>query len=293
MTPIPGEPLGDMITRLDGSGFSHSGIATGDGDGQMASAHMSFCRTRPFDLGGIRGDHVSHFWELGQSVYRLAVRPEVPRDPALERLASLRSPDDDGTFSVPKIVIVAIALATFARDLAPESALEVRRLAFEAARAWEGVPDRRQFYCAELVARLYDRPFAVSALEPVDPQRPAPGPPAQEGFLDSLLVRTLGWLTDDDLQAPYDRMLAAVEKAMPTFLDQAAVDILLSPFLHDGGPALAQGRRTPVDRPDDPAAERLPYSLVTPRMLLDAPWTADHVERIVGPDAPLAPPSGP
>ncbi|WP_433802789.1 hypothetical protein [Actinomycetospora sp. CA-084318] len=291
MTPIPGEPLGDMITRLDGSGFSHSAIAVADGEGRVASAHMSFCRTRPFDLGGIRGDHVSHFWALGQSVYRLAVRPEVDRDAALERLATWRTPDDDGTFSVPKLVIVAIALATFAPDLDPAQARRVRELAVEAATAWEGVPERRQFYCAELVTRLYDRPFPADVLRPPDPQRPASGPPVQEGFLDSLLVRTLGWLTDDDLQAPYDRMLAAVEEAMPTFLDQAAVDILLSPFLRGDGPALSQGRRTPRTVPDDDGrAPRLPFSLVTPRMLLDAPWTADHVELIRGEGAPLPPP---
>ncbi|MEJ2866525.1 hypothetical protein WCD74_02025 [Actinomycetospora sp. OC33-EN08] len=282
-----------MITRLDGSAFSHSAIATGDGDGQMTSAHMSFCRTRPFDLGGIRADHVSHFWDLGQSVYRLALRPDVPRGPALERLETLRSPDDDGTFSVPKIVIVAIALATFAHDLAPAQAEEVRRLAVDAAGAWEGVPDRREFYCAELIARLYDRRFPVDALAPVDPQRPATGPQAQEGFLDSLLVRTLGWLTEDDLQAPYDRLLAAVEKAMPTFLDQAAVDILLSPFLPRGGPALHQGRFTPATRTDSVLGPWLPFGLVTPRMLLDAPWTADHVDRIDGPGAPLPPPPTP
>ncbi|MCD2187959.1 hypothetical protein [Actinomycetospora soli] len=291
MTPIPGEPLGDMITRLDGSGFSHSAIAVADGEGRVASVHMSFCRTRPFDLGGIRGDHVSHFWDLGQSVYRLAVRPEVPRGPALERLASWHTPEDDGTFSVPKLVIVAIALATFAPDLDPVQARRVRALAVEAASAWEGVPERRQFYCAELVTRLYDRPFSHEVLAPPDPQRPASGPPVQEGFLDSLLVRTLGWLTDDDLQAPYDRLLAAVEEAMPTFLDQAAVDILLSPFLRGDGPALSQGRRTPRTVPDDDGrAPRLPFSLVTPRMLLDAPWTADHVELIRGAGAPLPPP---
>ncbi|NYD34396.1 hypothetical protein BJ983_000498 [Actinomycetospora corticicola] len=289
MTPIPGEPLGDMITRLDGSGFSHSAIALADGEGRVASAHMSFCRTRPFDLGGIRGDDVSHFWALGQSVYRLPVDPEVPREPALARLETWRTPEDDGTFSVPKLVIVAIALATFAPELDPVRALEVRQLAVEAARAWEGVPERRQFYCAELITRLYDQPFAMSTLEPTDPQRPAPGPPVQEGMLDSLLVRTLGWLTDDDLQAPYDRLLAAVERAMPTFLDQAAVDILLSPFVRTGGPALQQGRRSPRPRPDDGSAERLPFGLVTPRMLLDAPWTADHVDLVQGPGAPPPP----
>ncbi|WP_157647353.1 hypothetical protein [Actinomycetospora chiangmaiensis] len=278
VTPMPGEPLGEMITRLDGSGFSHSGIALG-GDG-VASAHLSFCRSDPFDIGGVRADRLSHFWEHGQQVYRLPVPSADRRAAALDRLAEVRLPDDDGRFCVPKLMIVAIALASFGPDLAPADAARVRAQAIEAARTWDGVADRREFFCAELVAHLHGARFTVEDLAPVDPQEP--GPRTREGFLDTVLVRSIAFLADAERKAAFEELAVVVEQVMPTFFDRSALDILLSPFArHDGAP-VSRGRRKPHKRPAGRAPEQdwLPPALVTPRMLLDAAWTGDQVERV-------------
>lgn len=283
VTPKPGEPLGRLITRLDGSGFSHSAVALDDG--RVASAR-GWVVGDGTDLGGVRFDRIEDFWHKKQSVYRLAVRPDVARGPALQRLRRLGRPDDDGEFSLPKILIVAITLASWDPGLDDEAARTLRRLGVEAARAFERLPDDRSFFCAELVAHAYGRTFPVAALTP---RNPGPAPTAREGVLDTVLDRVTSVLSDERARPAVDRLLDGVETTLPTFLDAAARDILRSPV---SGllprTERARGRLTPEKRQFDDA-EVLPRALVTPRMLLDASWTAGHTQRIVGKDAPPAP----
>jgi hypothetical protein len=289
VTPVTGEPLGEMITRLDGSGFSHSGIALGNG--AIASARKSFIPTQPFDLSGLRIEKFERFWGKGQSVYRLAVPSPEARARAVKGVRELRVPDD-GSFSVPKVLIVSIALASFDRTLFDEQAgATIRELAIEAARAWEGKPGERTFYCAEAVARVYGERFPLSALEPPGGVQPAARPPAQDGVLGTMMKLYLDAATGDACQEALDRLVDALDVEAPSFLDTVARDILASArrLGHDR-PLAARytGRRKP-HKGWETTGLLLPSALVTPRMLLDAPWTADTVTRIDGPGAPPAP----
>ena len=289
VTPMPGEPLGEMITRLDGSAFSHSGLALGDG--MIASAHQSFLPSDPFDFSGLRADGFEHFWEKGQSVYRLAVPSADARARAVEAVAELREPDD-GAFSVPKILIVATALATFDRSLFDEEAgASVRALAIEAARAWEGKPGERTFFCAEIVARAFGERFPLSALEPPGGVLPAPAPPTRDGVLGRILEAYLDAATGDESQEALDRLVDGLDVEAPAFFDTVARDILASARQVGHHRPLAgryAGRRTP-HKDWETTGLLLPSALVTPRMLLDASWTAPTVARVHGPGAPPAP----
>ncbi|MCD2196233.1 hypothetical protein LQ327_22930 [Actinomycetospora endophytica] len=283
---MPDEPLGRMITRLDGSAFSHSGLALGDG--VIASAHQSFVPSEPWDLSGLRAEKFEHFWDKGQSVYRLAVPSPTARAKAVAAVHRLRLPDD-GSFCVPKILIVAIALASFDRSLFDhEAGTTIRELAIDAARAWEGAPGERTFYCAEVVARAFGERFPLSALEPPGGVRPAPAPPARDGLLGSMMELYLDAATGDECQDSLDRLVDALDIEAPAFLDTVARDILASARRADDRRTLTAryaGRRTP-QKGWELTGRLLPSALVTPRMLLDAPWTADTVARIDGPGAP-------
>lgn len=288
---MPDEPLGAMITRLDGSAFSHSGLALGDG--LIASAHQSFLPSDPLDFSGLRAEKFEHFWGKGQSVYRLAVPSAEARARAVEAVHALRVPDD-GSFCVPKILIVAIALATFDRTLFDEEGgATIRELAIDAARAWEGAPGERTFYCAEVVARAFGERFPLSALEPPGGVRPATTAPARDGMLGRMMELYLDVATGDECQEPLDRLVDALDIEAPAFLDTVARDILASARRAErdderGLTGRYSGRRTP-QKGWELTGRLLPSALVTPRMLLDAPWTADTVARIDGPGAPPAP----
>jgi hypothetical protein len=292
VTPMAGEPLGEMITRLDGSAFSHSGLALGDG--VIASAHQSFLAATPFDFSGLRAEEFGHFWEKGQSVYRLAVPSAGARARAVAAVHELRDPDD-GSFCVPKILLVAIALATFDRSLFDEEAgATIRTLTIEAARAWEGKPGERTFFCAEVVARAYGERFPLSALEPPGGVRPATTPPAPDGVLGRIVEAYLDAATGDEAQEALDRLVDALDVEAPAFLDTVARDILASARQVGHHRPLAgryAGRHSP-QKDWETTGLLLPSALVTPRMLLDAPWTAPTVARIDGPGAPPAPTPG-
>jgi hypothetical protein len=286
VTPMAGEPLGEMITRLDGSAFSHSGIALGDST--IASAHQSFMLAQPWDLSGLRAERFEHFWEKGQSIYRLPVPSAAARERAVEAVRALRIPDD-GTFSVPKILIVAVALATFDRSLFDEEGgSAVRELAIEAARAWEGAPGERTFFCAEVVARAFGERFPLSALEPPGGVQPATLPPAHDGVLGRMVELYLDAATGDACQPALDRLVDGLDREAPTFLDTLGRDMLASARQVGRQRELSAryaGRHTPQKGWEN-TGRLLPSALVTPRMLLDAPWTADSVARVVGEGAP-------
>lgn len=291
VTPMAGEPLGELITRLDGSAFSHSGLSLGEG--RIASAHQSFLPSDPLDFSGLRADGFEHFWAKGQSVYRLAVPSAGARARAVEAVRRIREPDD-GSFSVPKIFIVAIALASFDRSLFDAQAgATIRALAVDAARAWEGRPGERTFFCAEIVARAFGERFPLSALEPPGGVRPATAPPAHDGLLGRMMQAYLDLATGDECQEALDRLVDALEVEAPTLLDTVGRDILTS--LRQVGhprPLVGRyaGRRTP-QKDWETTGLLLPSALVTPRMLLDAPWTATTVTRVDGPGAPPSPTS--
>ena len=92
-------------------------------------------------------------------------------------------------------------------------------------------------------------------------------------------------------QEPLDRLVDALDIEAPAFLDTVARDILASArrLGHERGlSARYAGRRAP-QKDWEVTGRLLPSALVTPRMLLDAPWTADSVTRVDGPGAPPAP----
>ena len=131
-------------------------------------------------------------------MYRLAVPSSAARARAVEAVHRLRD-HDDGSFCVPKILIVAIALSTFDRALFDEEAgATIRALAIDAARAWEGKPGERTFFCAEVVARAFGERFPLSALEPPGGVRPASAPPAEDGVLGRVMEAYLDAATGDE-----------------------------------------------------------------------------------------------
>jgi hypothetical protein len=94
VTRIPGEPLGRLMQRLDGTVFSHSGVAvrTDEDEGpatHLASALAKDLPGRGIDIGGVRWDAFGEFWERHRDLYCIPM-PDDLRRHALDYLASSR-----------------------------------------------------------------------------------------------------------------------------------------------------------------------------------------------------------
>src|SRR3954469_12033298 len=67
VTQIPGEPLGRLMQSLDGTVFSHSGIAAGrDRADDEPATHLASALAKGLpagvDVGGVRWDRFDTFW---------------------------------------------------------------------------------------------------------------------------------------------------------------------------------------------------------------------------------------
>ncbi|HWN27373.1 MAG TPA: hypothetical protein VNP37_10465, partial [Actinomycetospora sp.] len=166
MTHIPGEPLGELMQRLDGTVFSHSGIAVRtDQDPDRPATHLlsALAKDLPedgaLDLGGVRWDPFSSF-RPHRDLWCIPM-PAQSRRRALEYAARFRpEAGEEGSFSFVKLVTVAAALrAVELRTIDPALASSV--FAATTAVAQQLAPDqhRRSYYCAELVANAYGRTF--------------------------------------------------------------------------------------------------------------------------------------
>lgn len=288
---IPGEPLGEMITSLDGSEYSHSAVAlTG---GRMASTHQSLLHEGEVDLGGVRIDEMADFWAGSRDIHRLPVADARRRDRAVAFVRRTLE-RGDGRFSYAKLFLVAGALsaldpdASTGDDAARERLLEA---ALAAGHAWSSTEEEASYYCAEFVAAAFGATFPLRALAP-----PSDGRKHFEGLrplhvLGETAVRHLvaagaGEAADDVRELRRRTMhafVAELRQADPSFLS-GTVRTLARQARHLAEDMLGE-RDRPVpptahlrradDEPHDPREPVLPLALVTPRMLWLADWTGE------------------
>ena len=291
VTQIPGEPLGQLMEALDGTRFSHSGIAVRVGGGPGPATHLASALATKldgegFDVGGVRWDPFGELWAKHRDLYVIPMAPDM-RARALRYLGEFRpEPGEEGTFSLVKLVAVAVALR--AVEIAPDEpghAEDLFAAASGIASAWAATADEPSFYCAELVATAYDLTFFRADMVP-----PA-GTPGIGGSLDeSWWVRRLAeWLSDrfEHIDDPRGRSWASLTSALAgkdwDFVvgavgasTRSAVFMLRGKIV--GPVATPSSLREPI--PGHPDLTRtdvpVPAALVTPRML----WAAFGRESI-------------
>ncbi|MFC5141966.1 hypothetical protein ACFPK1_27280 [Actinomycetospora rhizophila] len=283
MTQIPGEPLGQMMEALDGTRFSHSGIAVrhprGDLDlpaTHMASALATKLDGEGFDIGGVRWDPFHELWDKHRDLYCIPM-PDQLRGRALAYLDVFRpEPGQEGTFSLVKLVAVALALrAIELQEDRSQHAEALFTAASDIATAWAATVDEPSYYCAELVANAYGRTFTRAEMVP-----PKGTPGLGDGFDEPWWISRLAALLSERFEGiddPRGRAWAGLTSALAggdwdfvvhaigasarsaIFMlrgriegDVAVPDELVAPA--PGHPGLAQN-------------DAIPPALVTPRML--------------------------
>ncbi len=283
VTQIPGEPLGQMMESLDGTRFSHSGIATrepgGDPDGpatHLASALATKLEGDGFDLGGVRWDPFHDLWDKQRDLYCIPMTDDQ-RQKALAHLGVFRpEPDDEGTFSVVKLVAVAVALRSFElQTTEPGHAEALFAAAADIATAWAATDDEPSYYCAELVATAYGRPFTRAEMVP--PEGCGIGGDLEEpwwlGRLAELLSERFDRL-DDARGRAWAGLISALAGGDWDFVIHAIGASTRSAFFMLG--RRGEGSAKAPDRlresaPGHPSLAHtdvvVPHALVTPRML--------------------------
>jgi hypothetical protein len=281
------DPLASFVSELDGSPFSHCGIAVRDG-------LVANCRTSPAiwkieDTGGVRFDPISVFTDAHREVWRAR--------PLLEPAAISRAVDfaeqfsQDGrpgaqqsSFGFTEMFLVSCGLnARSPRASLPDDAREaIFSATLAAGRAATWTTTRAAFFCSEFVAAAFGQPFELSAFDPplvpfVDIEswvvpRGLPGFVARlESELDGLRAK-----------AALAKLVATVFAYDVGYLLEAFETVTAwKQWEASQPPAPEPGSTEPPDPgsvppPRVPAAVTprgaLPTSLITPRMLWRAPW---------------------
>jgi hypothetical protein len=278
VTQIPGEAVGKLMERLDGTVFSHSGIATRADGAEGAATHLASALAQKLphslDYGGVRWDLFEKYWENERDLYCIPM-PDDARREALEHLADFEPvPDGEGSFSYVKLVTVAAGLrAVELEDTQPELAQRMFDAACTLADAWRATSRVRSYFCAELVANAFGRTFTRAEMVPPEVDEEPDKDIAEwrwVGFLVDLMVdwvdaddpRRQAWmdlcaiLTGEDWDFVADAATALAKSGMRVFGSgprEAAVP----------GPLRPPSPTTGQARPDTP----IPHALVTPRML--------------------------
>lgn len=283
VTQIPGEPLGQMMEALDGTRFSHSGIAVRHprGDLDLPATHLASALATKldgdgFDVGGVRWDPFDELWDKHRDLYCIPM-PDHLRGRALAYLDVFRpEPGHEGTFSLVKLVAVALALrAVELEGRGSAHAEELFDAAADIATAWAATPAEPSYYCAELVANAFGRAFTRAEMVPPE-GTPGLGDSFDEswwiGRLAALLSevferiddpRGRAWagLTSALVGADWDFVVHAIGASARSAIfmlrgrisgDVATPDELLMP---------------PSGHPGLDRAGAVPPALVTPRML--------------------------
>ncbi|GAA4864483.1 hypothetical protein [Actinomycetospora straminea] len=282
MTQIPGEPLGRLMQDLDGTCFSHSGIAVlpGGGDGPATHLASALAKDLPdagLDLGGVRWDPFDLFWDKHRELYCIPM-PDRHRSDALRYLARFHpEPGREGRFSYVKLIAVAAGLRSIdLLDSDPALADELFAAACRVGETWTATHHAPTYYCAELVASAYGRRFTRAEMVP----------PAAAGLDDDAdepewFVRLLGLLDDeiDDVDrsrwsAWTDLLALLVRRDWPFLRRAISSSAQAGLFVLDDveGPA-ALPEALGVVPPGHPGLARtdpVPHALVTPRMLWQA-----------------------
>ena len=282
VTRIPGEPLGELMQRLDGTVFSHSGIGVRTDEDEGHATHLASALAKDLpddhdiDYGGVRWDRFDTFWPH-RDLYCIPMS-EPMRQRALGYLAAFAPiAGQEGTFSFVKLVNVAAALRSVElQGLDPELAARLFAATSDVADAWTASPRAPSFYCAELVAHAYGRRFTRAEMNP----------PASEGLGDDIaeptwVARLMGLLTDEVavIDNPrgqaWTRLFDVLFSEDWDFLGHAVTatsrsaaivgrDVVGDPHVPE--PLVLPPRATGPAWSDDP----IPHALVTPRML----WAA-------------------
>lgn len=253
---------------LDGTIFSHSGVALGDG--VIASAHVGPLPAGGADLGGIRRDQFDCFWPH-RDLYRIPIDDQAERDRIVAGVTAYRErAGAEGSFGFTKLFVVAAALQGSRTGEGPGGA-EVLAAATAAANAWAANAERPRFYCAEFVATVLGRTFRVSELRAPSVVRGGGG----VGIgLEDYLAALLNTVAEDLPHTPEEvstrrALLAALGEHDRGFLWTAVTTIAASiPFAMGDG----AGGDPPVPDPlpadiEPPSGLVLPNALVTPRIL--------------------------
>ena len=297
------EPVSKEVVVLDRGPFAHVGIVAGPD--RLVSARVGR-GPRPTDLGGgVKVNTAADF--PGRQIWIARCAPSFPGrlDPAqaveraLEHTDRAGADGDRTDFSLVKLVLVAFGLRAF--DPTWSAGLGLRPEVFAAARAWSapmsdagptpGTGATECFYCAEFVAHVYGVQFTM---DDFPPDRPGPDPgvapfevmeAAGPAWAQQVVTgATLGlkmWEADRDfvvhcrhdffelLRQRLPHPIAALVRDWHRIVD--VVHGALSdepPEGADGGAAEPEPAAVEVVTGSSP----LPPALVTPRMLLDAPW---------------------
>lgn len=309
------------MQRLDGTCFSHSGIAVRvDGSYDRPATHMASALAKRLpsgvDLGGIRWDEFHTFWP-SRDLYCIPM-PDELRTKALEHLGPYRPEyNDEGSFSFVKLVNIAAGLRSVERyEADPETAERLFVASRDVARAWEASHDAPSWYCAELVANAYGRAFTRAEMIPpaVRGEQDRTGDDGDErrwnAWLMRMLIKEIDGI-DNERGRAWSRLFTVLSMEDPGFLVDAVVAIarsggiavgdLVDDWLDDlrGVPDEDDVARTPsaltppralpgLPDPDSP----VPHALVTPRMLW-ATFGPDTLVRVAQEAAPDAHGQGP
>jgi hypothetical protein len=270
-----------MMQLLDGTCFSHSGIAVRVDGRDGPATHLASALTRRLpgsvEIGGVRWDAFGKF-RPHRDLYTVAM-PDELRGRALEHLARFRPRRGEAaSFSVVKLVTVAAALRSIElHDHDQDRAERLFTAARTVAETWAASDDAPSYYCAELAATAYGRPFTRAEMTPPDVAVSGIGDLPRErwsGRVATGMARMVNRL-DEPRRRSLVRLLGVLAREDRGFLHHAATAVASSAAIalrHVAGvPSAPEPLADPRFLPAlaDPHAV-IPYALVTPRML----WAA-------------------
>lgn len=304
--------LGAMVTELDGCGFSHVGVLGDDAEPTLLSARTDrHGNARSPDLGGVRRNRLEDLVGRGLFAAPLALCTEV-RERGMERIGRWvekdgPDPDSRSRFSYAKLIAVAVALAAVRRrrPLDEDDAEDLWEAAWRVARRLPWEEPYPGFYCAELIAAMYDldfdvdtfwvvdgepHPIGVGPFLPDEPPAPVvsedapadvvdltdpPAPPADDDLME--VIGDLRRAAEQMGLSPAQAFAVARLAADAIFHDRRLAWSLLTAAGELRGRVVGHEPTLPPPGPFTPPdfLERfrgvpLPTALVTPRMLLSS-----------------------
>jgi hypothetical protein len=303
------DPVSQKVIELDsgprpvGPAFSHVFVLL-DPDGTMVSSRTHHPGdSRPLDIGGgVQQDNIDAYRDRAP----WAARPNPSRDPsgrlvepaeaaeAARRQVNSRYPERDvNDYSLLKLVLAACALRAFRTPVENDDRSlcdRLRSAVIRAAWAWDASAQPRMglqptYFCAELVASVYGASFRIGDLP-----APEPSTDGRPTGVEPFRVRPLRGHSKLEAGLAIREVNRLVKRYDPTFHHELGVDIwaLVKEHLPRIGPKPRGDGDEDAGVPSEvvTAASPLPTPLVTPRMLLHAPWIEWVREVAIPPEEP-------